>query len=60
MMFHTVLPLMVLSAPSLVHNPPPLGGACGPWARIWLHVAVGREITEPSPDSFRQRRPAGA
>eukprot|EP00969_Alexandrium_andersonii_P073140 3227032-Alexandrium_andersonii.AAC.1 len=51
---------MVLSAPGLVHTPPPLKGVRGSWARIWLNVAVSREITEPSPDPVRQCGPAGA
>eukprot|EP00969_Alexandrium_andersonii_P235007 10376249-Alexandrium_andersonii.AAC.1 len=39
---------MVLSVPEAVRNPPPLRGTCGAWTRVWFHVAVGREVTEPS------------
>eukprot|EP00969_Alexandrium_andersonii_P059756 2631789-Alexandrium_andersonii.AAC.1 len=47
--FHTVLLLMVVNAPSWGQNPPLLGGMCGPWARVRLHVAVSRKVTEPPP-----------
>eukprot|EP00969_Alexandrium_andersonii_P108922 4805317-Alexandrium_andersonii.AAC.1 len=49
---------MVLSAPKAVRNPPPLRGACGAWARVRFHVAVGREVTEPSLHSLKQGGPS--
>eukprot|EP00969_Alexandrium_andersonii_P130120 5752853-Alexandrium_andersonii.AAC.1 len=49
---------MALSAPEAVHNPPPLRGVRGARARVWFHVTVGRETTEPSLHSLQQGGPA--